>query len=1173
EGEAPISVDENGNITTIKPGQAFVKVELSEEDAKLYNVEPVTYEVNVTAPASLDFENGVNSIIIPNGTVNANLPALELKGADGNVISDVTYTYEVVDAAGNPIESAVITVNDDGTVTANAPGQAFVKIALSEEDAKLYNVDPVICEVNVTTEATLEFENGQDKDSANIANGTDNAVVPTPVLKNENGDKIADAKYVYTVVDAQGNPFAEGEAPISVNENGEITTIKPGQAFVKVELAEEDAKVYDADPVLYEVNVTAGASIELENGGEGLVILNGTENTRIPTPELKGEDGNVISDVKFIYEVVDAEGNVVTDASVSVNENGFITTNMPGQAFVRVSLSDEDAKLYSAEPVVVPVMVTIPSQLVVDGNNEASVEISISSTESNAVPAPSLVDAEGNPINSEVALTYKYEVVDAEGNPFAEGSAPISVDENGNITLNEGAEGVALVKVTLTGEAADIYGATPFTYAVNITGSAGIFGTSDETSYSIQVGKDKSMAMPQLVFKAPEVKDDATFNYEIVEGNDIISIAADGTITGLNAGTARIKATVAGDYANSYNVEPFYINVSVRNYVYLKFKHIDDPATLNATDQVVFISSKPINGLGFVTGHSDTNLTGTTGNMQPIAILPGLTTLPDVAEIPVDEAAPIRQFFVNGPANGNEGYTFRIASGSYGLGLYIKTERADRIRYTNVPFTYSLEKNGEGYNIIGGNLFLGFNPTGFFTNGNNQTINENGANVAFYQVIRAKAELVVNDSDKNSFIVKDGDNVTIPAPELTSTGSDGQPVVVENTVFKYEVVDAEGNPFPEGEAPISVDENGNITVIKPGQAQVKVTPEGDFDMLYDAEPVFYEVSVPASSTLEFENGENTDNGNVVNGATDAKVPTPVLKDEEGQPVADVKYVYSVVDAEGNPFAEGEAPIAVDENGNITTIKPGQAFVKVELSEEDAKLYNVEPVTYEVNVTSPAKLEFEDGVDSINILNGTENTNVPAPQLKGEDGNAISGVKFIYEVVDAEGNPVEDAAISVNEDGTITTNKPGQAFVKVSLSDEDAKLYGVDPIICEVNVTSPAKLEFEDGDNDINVPDGTQNLSVPTIELKDAEGQPISDVKYVYEVVDAEGNAFPEGEAPISVDENGNITTNKPGQAFVKISLSEEDAKLYDVEPITYEVNVTAHAKLVFENGQPNANIV
>lgn len=200
----------------------------------------------------------------------------------------------------------------------------------------------------------------------------------------------------------------------------------------------------------------------------------------------------------------------------------------------------------------------------------------------------------------------------------------------------------------------------------------------------------------------------------------------------------------------------------------------------------------------------------------------------------------------------------------------------------------------------------------------------------------SEAKLVVDGNDVGSITISDNstESVSVPTPELVDDNNN--PIDASNQTYNYEVVDANGNTFPEGQAPISVDENGNITV-KPGaegQAYVRVTLTGDAADEYHADPYVYEVIVEHDTTDPVITiGEDNIHSLILEEETkDAVIPTPELT-VDGVKEDDATFTYTVVDEKGKPFADDEAPISVDpETGEITVIKPGNAKVIVALSD-------------------------------------------------------------------------------------------------------------------------------------------------------------------------------------------------------------------------------------------------
>lgn len=1120
--------------------------------------------------------------------------------------------------------------------------------------------------------------NGQTAGSLTIVAGSEGNNVPAPALRDAQGNTIENVTYTYEVVDAEGNPFPEGEAPIAVDAEGNITVLKPGQAFVKVAISGEDAKRYDAEPVILDVTVVAPhAVIGFENGtlNGSVTIADGVEGTTVPTPQLTTDDDNEITGVTFKYEVIDpATGEPFAEGEAPITVDpatGEITTLKPGVAQVKVSLSDEDAERYDASPVIYDVKVTSPT-IITGANGETEITIPVGIGSSADIPVPVLNTVRDGEETEVTGATFTYEVIDpSTGEPFAEGEAPVTVD------------------------------------------------------------------------------------------------ATTGKVTAVKDGDAQIKVTLTGDLTDEYHAEPLIIDITAKNFVFVTYTQVS-LEEINADEPVIFVSSKPVNSLGYVAPSLYVTSTGTTGNMPPVPVLSGRTSLPVELKLTVEQADSLRKYNVLMPAGGGtSGYGFKMLNGDKnaaisGIGMYIRSERNDRIRYISSQFKgYEMIAKNPGYAPKYGNFYLGFNSSGILTSNSDREINTNGANILFYQVKKAKANVEFKNSDaSDKATLAQGENIVLPAVELTATGSDGQPVAVEGVTFKYEVVDAEGNPFPAGQAPVEVDENGNVTAINSGDARIKVTPVGDSESYFDSEPLYIDVTVAgdapvrityrkvnsvaeleqlaaenagviavsarafadkgfvAASTTkdannnflpvsilagatelpaEFEltaeeadqllsvyaikqgnnfgfklpaghylkrtinnkivlttafhgysvtdhkaaakvraaniaagraaesndgfrcmtnnnylgfvangNLSHQNNGNVfTNGAApafftinkvkaqasfvDGAATTPeTLEKGESVAIPEVKltteqngktvnidgvtYKYEVVDAEGNPIPAATSPISINpETGEITAVKGGDARVKITPADNSEMLYDAEPVYVDVKVpASDAKLVV-DGSDAgtITIAAGesSEPVSVPAPTLVGADNNPIDAgnLTYTYEVVDANGNPYPagQAPISVDGNGNITVKDgaEGQAFVRVSLSGDAANEYHADPYVYEVKIT-PADSEpvITIGDDDIHsivIDKNTADAVIPTPELS-VGGVRENDATFTYTVVDEEGNPFAPGTAPISVDpETGDITVVKPGIAKVIVALSDESAEHLGVDPspVTIDVQV------------------
>lgn len=1129
----------------------------------------------------------------------AQIPAISLMVANGDnattVFGGVPFAYTVVDAEGNPLTAdAPISVDVEGLITALKEGSARIKVSVAAPFDKYFSSTDYYYDVTVNpaAPATIGFgTDGTASGSLSIDAISGTATLPTPVVKPsaEGAEVIGTPSFNYEVVDMNGNPFPEGEAPISFDPaTGVITAVGNGAARIKVSLSDESADIYNADPIFYDVYVPYTASLDIPEGNNNIeIITGGTVGTVFITPALKKEDGTTVEGVTYAYEIVDENGEPFAEGEAPVTVDpatGKVSVIKPGQALVKVSLAGEDANLYKVEPVTYSVSVTTAAQLIFDGIDIGEITLINTSTSPVKVPTPQIAvtDEEGNFIDAgyEGTPSFTYEVVDMDGLPFAEGRAPITVDENGNVTVVPGAKGPAFVKVSLSGDAAKIYGAEPYMYEVNVVSPTEIVGTTGEESYSMQIGLGETATVP--VIKLQETHQDgemtdvenASFIYEVVnengesfaEGEAPVTVDESGNITVIKEGTAMIKVTLSDETAATYTADPFYIEVSTKNYTYITFHKISTmeelTAAASAGNGIIMVSSVPLSGKGFVAATSELD---NRGNFITTSILPGVTTLPDQIVMTNEQADTLQAFYAKNTAN--NAFGFMQPNGKY---IYRNTQNGQILR-TNATKAYNvslLTSGMEGFNCMMVNNFLCFYVTNSGTVLSHQSGKVKLANPVFYSIDKVDSQIEFTNPDEAKPIILDKDQtVSTPAAELKSTGTNNEPNVIQGANFKYEVVDAEGNAFAEGDAPITVDAaTGEITAVKGGEAQVKVSLDNDDAMIYNAGSKFYQVSVPYDAALFVDDNDSASVN--INHGESITLEAPVLKiDGTDTPVEGISFTYQLADADGNPlYNEDGSPltsndlISVDPaTGEITTVAGahGSARVIAVPAGDKAYLYKAEPFVYTVNVTTPATLSLENDAESVNIANGTEDAFVPTPELKVGD-TAVEGATFVYEVVDENGQPFAEgeAPIAVDAEGNITTLQPGRAFVKVSLAAESASQYGAEPVMYEVNVTTPAQLDFpDDSDGNIMIEE-KQSGEIPTPKLF-VDDEVISEpLTFTYTVVDLHGQPFAEGEAPVTVDENGYFTAVKEGMAIVIVNLSDKDAMKYDVQPINYLVNVS-----------------
>ncbi|MBD5317193.1 MAG: hypothetical protein HDS11_05955 [Bacteroides sp.] len=802
--------------------------------------------------------------------------------------------------------------------------------------------------------------------------------IPALVLKtiSENGVALADPRALDNIT--FGYEVTEGAGTIDINEaDGTFTGVAGGNAVVKVTLSGVAADAYDIEePFFITVHVPTPSAISFTGSRDAINIAEGTDGARIPAPVLTSNAGSTVDGASFTYEVVDAQGNPLTDAAISVDAEGNITVNHPGQAFVKVTLSGDNAADYEAEPALFEVNITRPADIFVNGLKEAAAPRRLYSGTSSAAAAPQLKVREADGSHTDVAAaSFTYQLADENGNLLTDAEGrPLTANDlvtvdpaTGAVTAKEGALGNVYVAAVPTAETAKVYDAAPYIYAM-----------------------------------------------------------------------------------------------SVKPYSEVTYVRISNNAELNlaANSKVIMVDPRTLGENGYAAAGATATGTSPYYTYSPVDL--GMSSLPEVLNLNsdiADELLKIDVYYAYGKdakVNEADGYRMMI-DGLYGMRDYYNAaiKMVDRTTVDAANggggFWYNISATDGNFTVRTGRNYLGFDANGILTHVSSASL------IALY-TIKKDATLEADNTTEQSVTLNPGSLAAIPAPSLKATlPGDSDAETVEGLSFTYTVVDADGNPFAEGEAPIAVDENGNVTTLSQGNARVKVTVAAPFDKFFSNNAYYYDVKVNAPTQVRLEVDNAATGETVLTEGTTNSVPRPSLINTDGTPVDHndgldiqggsdpVTYAYTVVDENGNPFAEGEAPIAVDANGNITTLKPGKARVEVSLSGNSALKYSAEPYYYDVFVSAPATLEVADNNPNLLLTEGTSE-NVPTPVLT-VDGMKKDDATFTYTVVDENGQPFAEgeAPIEVDADGNITTLKPGTAKVIVSLSDESAKLYDATPV--------------------------------------------------------------------------------------------------------------------------------
>ncbi|WP_130451553.1 SdrD B-like domain-containing protein [Zhihengliuella halotolerans] len=387
-------------------------------------------------------EPGVPDVVVNLLDADGNV----VEDAEGNPVSDTTdengnyalaglevgdYVVEFVAPEGKTFSPQAASGNDATDSDANPEDGRTDVVTLTEEMSVLDTVDAGLIDADAAGEPMVTV------DPTAVEPGESTDVTGENFAPNDSVD--------VQLVDPEGNPVGD---PVTVptDEEGNFTTPLT---------VPEDAEPgdYTVEAVDSEGN-EGSADLEVLDPAAGVMTLTPNPAAVEPgeTTEISGTGFTPGEDITV--ELLDAEGNPVTEVVTPADENGEILTDLvvpedavPGPDYV-VEATDPateqsiDAPFEVLEPGTAEPMVTVDPTAVEPGE---STEVSGENFAPNDQVEIQLVDPEGNPVGEPVTVPtdengdfvgelpvpegtepgdYTVEAVDSEGN---EGSAPLEV--------------------------------------------------------------------------------------------------------------------------------------------------------------------------------------------------------------------------------------------------------------------------------------------------------------------------------------------------------------------------------------------------------------------------------------------------------------------------------------------------------------------------------------------------------------------------------------------------------------------------------------------------------------------------------------------------------------------------------------------------------------------------
>lgn len=515
------------------------------------------------SPATLELEKGKNATLTATVT------------PDNATDQTVTWTSS---------DENVATVDADGKVTAKAKGNVTIT-ATSNDD----NTKKAECAVTVVVPATSISVNPT---SLEMVKGGNPQTVTAEVLPADTSDKVtwsSDNTSVATVADGVVTPVGKGTANITATAGSYsatcAVTVTVPVTGVTLDKTSLDMKKDETAALKATVNPTDASNTKVawssSNENVATVDANGNVTAKgdgTATITVTTEDGNktatcavtVTVPVESVEVAPSELKMVVGDTSDPLTAT--VTPDDASNTEVTWSSSNESVATVDANGVVTAKAVgdaTITATSKADSNKKDTCAVTVSAR---PVPAtaisldPTTLEMK---VGEEQTITADVDPDDTTDNVTWTSSDPskVTVDQNGKVTA-----------VAATGDAS----------AVTITASAND-NVSATCTVTVVKGDQTITAENMTLTFGDTAKINATtsgngtLSYTVTEGDDVISVADDGTITTLKAGPAKVKITAAE--TPEYNAAEKEITVTVEKAKVDKPTASDKTFTYNGNEQ------------------------------------------------------------------------------------------------------------------------------------------------------------------------------------------------------------------------------------------------------------------------------------------------------------------------------------------------------------------------------------------------------------------------------------------------------------------------------------------------------------------------------------------------------------------------------------------------------------
>ena len=1164
-----VTVDEStGVITGVIGGTANVTVIFDEDDQYLSD------EVNVTVTVN----KLQSTFTIENPTVTVDVYGNALIQASSNNGGDITFTS---------CDISIVTV-DGNKVTALKGGKVNITLSVAETDKYLSNATNITVMVNklqssivVADAITVSVDESKSLDATVDKNRQLRFLSTNPNIVTVNSDGeitgVIGGTANVTVIFDEDDQYLGSKVNVTITVSKLEATINVGPISVDVYQNKSLNAQIISDGVISYISTNPGI-VTVNEAGYVTGIIGGKANVTVSVTE----SNRYLSKTINVTVTVNKLPSIFTNGpmSLSVDENATINSTLNHDGKVRYEF--DPTKLNVTEDgLVIALSGGVHTILVIfDGNEWYSENSSTVTVTVSRLPA----DYEDEPINLTVFETSNIEFLitgyDHTNSQYSSSNETVfTVDSTGLITAQAGGSAILNIKFPET----DKYLGDSINITVNVKKLPSILTGDDQISVKVDETKDLAISVNhnrQLIYES--------------SNPNIVAVDDNGLIRGIIGGTAfiTVRYDEDGQYlANSTKVAvtvnklPSYINVETQPITI----YVDDGAAVIATtdnDGGLFFTTDSsiisLSGEGKVTGLSEGTANVIIAVFETETHLSNRTTLKvTVKKIPTAINVEELQMTVD-------------VDDSILINASLNHTGAGPLTYTSSnPEVISVDGDGRICALIGGeaNITISYAgddkfiaaqdvivnvvsnrlPTVIEVNdtfslkvddsvligafpshdgmqlrylvGNSSVVTIDGATGEITAIAEGVTDITISCEGTEKYLKAENVTVSVEVSRIQTAIIIISENPVEMNVFDESTIIASLNYTQAGklayassdENVVTVDEDGIITAIGGGKANITVSYEGNYKYA-PAENVTVIVVVnklASSIIVDDELSVDVDSSKSINAYMEIDCPLRYVSNDESIAIVDeYGFVTGLVGGKTNitvifdgdsqyERCEADVTVTVNKLASRIDVENQQLVMEVGGSAQiNATTDSDAHLTY---VSLDPAIASVNGIVVTGIIGGTVNVTVSVPESDRYLASEVN-VTVVVKKHDSVIN-IESDSLIVNVDGTVN-------IVATTNSDAGLTYVSLDPAIAGV-----------DGNAVKGIASGVVNVTISVGETDKYLAKDVNvtvTVKKIQSVIDVESD-------DLTVDVDGNVLINASTNSDAGLSYLSLDSAIVSVE--------------------------